>query len=62
MENCVPTNQNIRVPAQDQRVRNDRNEEHRPRPPRVPNPNAIILEEIVEEESFENNNCCSVMN
>jgi hypothetical protein len=39
---------------QDQRVRNDRNEEHRPRAPRVPNPNVVVLEEIVEEESFEN--------
>jgi hypothetical protein len=55
-ENFVPTNQNVRVPTQDQRVRNDRNEENRPRAPRVPNPNVVVLEEIVEEENFENDN------
>jgi hypothetical protein len=38
-------------------MRNDRddiNEEHRPREPRVPNPNVVVLEEVFEEENFEN--------
>jgi hypothetical protein len=38
---------------QDQRTRNDRVEEHRPRTPRVLNPNVVVLEEIIEEENFE---------
>jgi hypothetical protein len=53
-EKIVPLNQNTRILVQDQRIRNDRVEEHIPRSPRVPNPNVVVLEEIVEEESFEN--------
>jgi hypothetical protein len=34
--------------------RDDINEEHRQREPRVSNPNVIVLEEIFEEENFEN--------
>jgi hypothetical protein len=52
----VPTNQNVRVPMQDQRVINDINEEHRPKAPRMPNLNVVVLEEIGEEESFDNDN------
>jgi hypothetical protein len=36
---------------QDQRVRNERNKENRPR---VPNLNVVVLEEVLEEYSFEN--------
>jgi hypothetical protein len=43
----------MRAPLPDQRGRNDRIEDHRPRAPRVPNPNVVVLEEIVEEENFE---------
>jgi hypothetical protein len=32
------------------------NEEHRPRAPRVPNPNVVVLEEITEEENFVQDN------
>jgi hypothetical protein len=53
-ENLIPPNPNMRAPLHDQRIRNDRIEEHRPRAPRVPNPNVVVLEEIVEEENFEN--------
>jgi hypothetical protein len=55
-----PLNQNTRIFIQEQRIRNDinhkneRNEEHIPRKPRVTNPNAPVLEEIVEEEYYEN--------
>jgi hypothetical protein len=50
----VPVQEQRRNPTQDQRERNDRrNEEHRPRAPQVPNPNALELDEIVIEESFE---------
>jgi hypothetical protein len=56
-ENLVPTNQNPRIlvqeqsrnPIQEQIIRIvDKNEEHRPRVPRVPNPNVVVLEEIFE--------------
>jgi len=50
-KNVVPPNKNARVPLQYQRVRN---EEHRPRAPRVPNPNVMVLEDIIKVESFEN--------
>jgi len=53
-ETFIPTNQNVRLQIQYQRVRNDRNEENRPTSPRVPNPNVVVLEDIVEEESIEN--------
>jgi len=51
-ENFAPTNQNPRVPAQEQRrnplheqriINDDRIEEHRQRAPRVPNLNGSIL-------------------
>jgi hypothetical protein len=50
-KNVVPPNKNERVPLKYQRVRN---EEHRPSTPRVSNPNVMVLENIVEEEIFEN--------
>jgi hypothetical protein len=53
-ENNVPPNPNMRAPLQDQRIRNDIFEELGPRAPRFPNLNVVLLEEIVEEEHFEN--------
>lgn len=53
-ENLIPSNLNIRAPSYDQRMRNERIEEHRPRAPKVPNPIVVVLEEIVEEDKFEN--------
>jgi hypothetical protein len=44
----------MRAPLYDQRMRNERIEEHRPRAPKVPNPIVVVLEEIVEEDKFEN--------
>jgi hypothetical protein len=32
----------------------ERNEQHRPREPRVKNPNVMVLEDVFEEENFEN--------
>jgi hypothetical protein len=63
-ENFVPTNQNPRIliqeqrrnHVQEQRMRQYRDEEHRKRAPRVPNPNVVVMEEIFEEENFENYN------
>jgi hypothetical protein len=52
-ENLIPPNQNIRDPLPNKRGINDIIEDHRPRAPNVPNPNAIMLEEIVEELNFE---------
>jgi hypothetical protein len=46
-ENLILPHQNMRDPLLDQRGRNDREkgiEYHRPRAPKVPNPNAIVLE------------------
>jgi hypothetical protein len=36
-----------------QRTKNDNVEEHRTRAPRVPNPNVVVLKEIIEDENFE---------
>jgi hypothetical protein len=35
-------------------LQDDKNEDHRPRAPRVPNPNVVMMEEIFEEENFDN--------
>jgi len=51
--NLVPPNLNIISPLQNKRIRNDRIKEHIPRAPRVPNPNVVVLEEIVEEQIFQ---------
>jgi len=51
VENLVPPNQNTRILVQDQTIRNNKVEKHRPREPRAPNPNVMVLEEIVEEKS-----------
>jgi hypothetical protein len=51
-ESIIPPNQNIIATWCDQRGRNDRIEDHRPRAPRFPNPNVVMLGEMVEEENF----------
>jgi hypothetical protein len=53
-ENIIPPNLNRRSPLHDQRIINDIIEENVPRAPKFPNPNVVVLEEIVEEEKFEN--------
>jgi hypothetical protein len=51
--NLVPPNLNIIYPLQNKIIRNDRIKENIPRAPRVPNPNVVVLEEIVEEQIFQ---------
>jgi hypothetical protein len=46
-ENLIPLNQNMRAPFPDKRGRNDIIEYHRPRAPKVMNPNVVVLKEIV---------------
>jgi hypothetical protein len=53
-ENWISPNPNMRAPLPYQRGRNHRVEYHIPRAPKFPNPNVVVLEEIVEEENFEN--------
>jgi len=58
-ENLIPPHQYMRDPRQNQRDRNDinrRNEEHRPRAPRVPNQNFVVSKEIAEEENYVQDN------
>jgi len=43
-ENLFPPNQNLRTPLQYHITTNDRVEEHKPRAPRVMNPNVVVLE------------------